>query len=386
MTEQQLQFRVGLLAVAAFALASVMAVKFGDLAAALEDRYPLVVHFDHAPGVFAGTPVAKNGIAIGVVRHVGFDDDRGGVRVTLAVQSRYRLRADAACRLSRSLLGDSTIEFVPGASPDPLPPGSRLNGEAPPDPMKLATELGGRLDRTLLAFNATAAEWRTVGENVNGFVGENRADLNRAVAEAAGVLQETAASMRALRQTADAATRLVADPAVQNDLKRTLAALPPLVEDTRGTIAAVRTAVTRADGALANVEGFTRPLSQRGASIANRLDATLANFEAVSGDLAVLSANLKREDGSLAQLAANPSLYRNLDASAENLNVLLANLGPILRDLRVFSDKIARHPELIGVRGALRGSDGEPGSLRAWKARRFTFTRTPSSRECSGTR
>ena len=190
-------------------------------------------------------------------------------------------------------------------------------------------------------------------------MGDNRADLDLAIARAATALEETANSMRSLRVTADSAARIVGDPAVQADLKRTLAALPPLVEDTRGTIAAVRTAVVRADGALANVEGFTRPLADRGASVANRLDATLANFEAISSDLAVLSANLKREDGSLAQLASNPSLYRNLDASAENLNLLLANLAPVLRDLRVFSDKIARHPELIGVRGALRGSDGQ---------------------------
>ena len=364
MYERQMQFRVGLLAVAGFGLACLMAVKFGDLAASFEDRYAVVVHFDHAPGVFEGTPVAKNGIAIGSVRHVGFDDERGGVAVTLALRSKYPLRADAEPQLSRSLLGDSTVEFVPGTSADLLPPGSRLEGAVPPDPMKLVAKLGGRLDSTLAAFDATAAEWRTVGENVNGLVGDNRPQLDAAIARATVVLEETARSMAALRGAADAAARLVDDPAVRDDLKRTLAGLPPLVEETRGTIAAVRTTVQRADGALANVEGFTRPLAAKGASVADRLDATLANFEAISDDLAVLSANLKREDGSLAQLASNPSLYRNLDASAENLNVLLANLGPVLRDLRVFSDKIARHPELIGVRGALRGSDGQKAVRR----------------------
>ena len=358
MTEQQLQFRVGLLALAAFGLASAMAVKFGDVVALLEDRYPLAVHFDSAPGVFEGTPVAKNGLVIGEVSAIGFDEDRGGIAVVLAVDPQYRLRADAVPHLTRSLLGDSTIEFTPGRAAGFLEPGAELEGVTPPDPMKLVQSLGGKLDKTLAQFAATAREWRTVGKNVNGLVGDNREDLDLAIRRAAAVLEETAGSMRALRATADSATRIVGDPHVQADLKRTLAALPPLVEDTRGTIAAVRTAVVRADGALANVEGFTRPLADRGASVANRLDATLANFEAVSADLAVLTANLKREDGSLAQLASNPSLYRNLDAGAENLNLLLANLAPVLRDLRVFSDKIARHPELIGVRGALRGSDG----------------------------
>ena len=361
MTEQQLQLRVGALAAVAFALAAVMAVKFGDLAAALEDRYPLVVHFDHAPGVFEGTPVAKNGIAIGRVEGVAFDEERGGVLVALSVESRHRLRANAAATLSRGLLGDSGIEFTPGtgATTARLEPGARLEGTAPPDPMKLVETLGGKLDRTLDGFQSTAAQWEAVGTNVNAVLGGNRAELDRSIAAASLALEETAASMRSLRTTADAAANIVGDPQLQTDLKRTMAALPPLVEDTRLTIAATRSAVRRADATLANVEGFTRPLADRGANVANRLDVTLANFERVSADLADLSSLLKTEDGSLARLAADPSLYRNLDASAENLNLLLANLGPVLRDLRVFSDKIARNPELIGVRGALRGSDGE---------------------------
>jgi phospholipid/cholesterol/gamma-HCH transport system substrate-binding protein len=48
----------------------------------------------------------------------------------------------------------------------------------------------------------------------------------------------------------------------------------------------------------------------------------------------------------------------NLDRSAQSAALLLHNLEPIIRDLRVFSDKVARHPELIGVSGVLRGSSG----------------------------
>jgi phospholipid/cholesterol/gamma-HCH transport system substrate-binding protein len=48
----------------------------------------------------------------------------------------------------------------------------------------------------------------------------------------------------------------------------------------------------------------------------------------------------------------------NLNRSAESASMLLRNLEPVIRDLRVFSDKVARHPELIGVSGALKGSSG----------------------------
>ena len=48
----------------------------------------------------------------------------------------------------------------------------------------------------------------------------------------------------------------------------------------------------------------------------------------------------------------------NLNLSASALTVLLNNLEPIARDVRVFSDKIARHPEILGVSGAMKGSSG----------------------------
>ena len=356
--QRRLQLHVGLLTLLACGLTFGLAVKFGDLAAALEDRYPLHVHFTHAPGVFRGTPVSKNGLTIGKVEAVRFDEARGGVLATLAIDRRYRLRADAVPHLSRSLLGDSGVEFVPGRSASYIEEDATLEGVTPPDPLKLVQSLGGKLDATLTEFRQTGAEWRRVGRNVNSLVGDNRRELDLAIARAAVTLEETANSMRSLRRTADSAQSVLGDPALQRDLKRTVAGLPPLVEQTKQTVAAVRVAVVRADAALANVEAVTRPLAGRGTALATKLDNTLTNVEAVSADLAVLSDALADEDGGLARFARDPSLYRNLDAAAENLNLLLANLGPVLRDLRVFSDKIARHPELIGVRGALRGSDG----------------------------
>ena len=37
---------------------------------------------------------------------------------------------------------------------------------------------------------------------------------------------------------------------------------------------------------------------------------------------------------------------------------LLPKLEPILKDVNVFTDKIARHPESLGIRGAISPSSG----------------------------
>ena len=42
---------------------------------------------------------------------------------------------------------------------------------------------------------------------------------------------------------------------------------------------------------------------------------------------------------------------------------------PIVRDMRIFSDKVARHPELIGVGGALKGSSGLKDDVQPAPAR-----------------
>jgi phosphoglycerate-specific signal transduction histidine kinase len=57
-------------------------------------------------------------------------------------------------------------------------------------------------------------------------------------------------------------------------------------------------------------------------------------------------------------LIEDDQLYIQLVQTLENVENLTARLQPIVQDVRIFSDKIARDPRQLGVRGALdaRGS------------------------------
>ena len=154
------------------------------------------------------------------------------------------------------------------------------------------------------------------------------------------------------------ANQVLGDPRQQQNLKRSLEALPRLVGETESTLRAVRTTVLTVNGNLENLQGVTDPLARRGGSIVGRLDKTLGNLETLTGDLSRFSRTVNTPEGSLNRLARDPTLYRNLNDSAASLSVLLKNIEPVVRDLRIFSDKVARHPELLGVRGALKGSAG----------------------------
>jgi phospholipid/cholesterol/gamma-HCH transport system substrate-binding protein len=67
---------------------------------------------------------------------------------------------------------------------------------------------------------------------------------------------------------------------------------------------------------------------------------------------------LNESQGTLGKLVRDPQVYNDLSQAANNVNRLTQDLRPIIDDVRVFTDKIARHPEQLGVRGAL---DRGPG-------------------------
>jgi len=351
MTQRQMEFRVGLLVVVAAGVAAALVFQFGEMRWLWQKHYTVGIHFDKAPGVEARTPVRKNGILIGSVKEVSFDEGRGGVNVLVEIREKYTLRKDGKPMLVRGLLGDATIEFSAGKSREIVRPGERLEGIAAEDPMELVGRMEIRMNETLDSFASTSNEWRQVGKNVNSLMDTNRGHLDRVIEEASESLHQFTLAMRSANQT-------LADPQNQENLRRTLAALPQMMDDTRQTIASIRMAVVKADASLTNLADVTAPLAKKSSSIVTKLDNSVGNLELLLAELNQFTSALNREEGSLKLLVSDPTLYHNLNGSAATLQSLMKNLEPTIRDLRVFADKIARRPERLGVGGALNGSSG----------------------------
>ncbi|MDB5391215.1 MAG: mce related protein [Planctomycetaceae bacterium] len=351
MSEGQLQFRVGMFVIIAMLTAMGLVLRFGEMKWMWEEYYTIAVHFDEAPGVHPQTGVRKNGVPIGHVRELFFDDKQGGVTALLNIQKRHTLRKDSKARLSVSLLGDATVEFTPGTSKEILSPASRIEGDPSPNPMEMISRMQVRVDETLASFASTSREWQKVAKNVNGVMETHRGNIGK-------VVEEAAESMHELTLTLKAANSIVGDPQTQEGLRDTLAAMPDMVRETQAAIKAIRGAIGKADQALGNIAQVTGPLAERSESISASLDKSLINVELLLTDLSKFSRLMTDENGSLKMLATDPELYRNLNRSAGSLSTLLANLQPVMEDIRVLSDKLARHPELLGVRGAIQGSTG----------------------------
>lgn len=358
MSERQMKFRVGLLAIAGVLVLGVLAFEFGALPSYLKPTYEVQVAFNEAPGLVAGVPVRQYGINIGKVAEVNFDFDMGGVIAVLALDPSHPLRSDALPQLSRSLLGDTSIEWSAGASNERLETGATVLGKSSPDPMKILTAMQETAERTMRSFEETSAEYGLLAKNVNGLIATERGNIQAIVQRAAVSLDELTLAMSAATTTLTTVNRIMDDPVAQANLKRTIAAMPVMLEDAQLTIRGVRTAIGGIEQTMQNLSTATEPLAKHAPALTNSLGRSLFQLEGALQDIGRLSAALAKEDGSISKLASDPALYENLNSSAQSLAILLRNLDPIVADVRVFSDKVARHPELLGVRGAIKGSSG----------------------------
>jgi phospholipid/cholesterol/gamma-HCH transport system substrate-binding protein len=116
--------------------------------------------------------------------------------------------------------------------------------------------------------------------------------------------------------------------------------------------------VDTADRNLRNLEGLTKPLGDRGAAMVAQIDVTIGRLDTTLQQAAMFTKALNESQGTLGKLVRDPKVYDDLAQAAATVNKLTKELRPIVDDVRVFTDKIARHPEQLGVRGAI---DRRPG-------------------------
>ena len=121
MNERVMQFRIGMFVIVAGLVLTMLIVWFGESPALLRDQVFLRARYADAPGVLEGVAVRKSGIRVGEVAAIQFDhrpNQPDGVLVTMAIEHRFSVREGSVPRLSRSLIGDVTIDLLPGTGKD----------------------------------------------------------------------------------------------------------------------------------------------------------------------------------------------------------------------------------------------------------------------------
>jgi phospholipid/cholesterol/gamma-HCH transport system substrate-binding protein len=348
-----MQFRVGVVVLATAIIAGILIVLFGDLPSLVQATYPLKMSFADARGVSNGTPVRKNGILVGRVADVELDE-KGGVSVVADIDSYVPIYKDEQPRIASTLLGDAEIQLVPGRVVPPrqrLAPEEVLVGAVSRDPFEAFATLEPKLGSALESLTQASESVTKLSANLDRLLLGEDDTFSKMVAKTEKALDAFSLAM-------DNINDVMGDANARANLKQTLNGLPEVMNDLRTTVRGIGTTVDTADRNLRNLEGLTRPLGERGEGMVAQVDKTIGRLDEVLQQATLFTRALNESEGTLGKLVRDPKVYDDLAQAAANVNNLTKELRPIVDDVRVFTDKIARHPEQLGVRGAL---DRRPG-------------------------
>ena len=125
----------------------------------------------------------------------------------------------------------------------------------------------------------------------------------------------------------------------------------------------IRKAVENANVAIENIAEITEPVSKNSEALVANAVRAMADIDTLAVDLKKITSRLNTSNGTVAQLIDNPQLYyqatkslNNIPMASANVQVLTQKLQPIVNDIRVFSDKIARSPgAVVDLKGAISG-------------------------------
>lgn len=364
MDERVIQFRVGVVVVAAASITIILVMLFGALPT-LRPRYTLHIRFPEAPGVAVDTPVRKSGVQIGRVSNVKLLDE-GGVVLSMRIDRRFPLRRNEVCRIGSDSLvtGDAVLEWVSAKgrvlSTEMLTDGEYLaNGEVTTDPFQVLVTVEDRMLTAFDSIQSAAGAIEVAGSEVavmvhglNTAVGNNEDQVRR-------IMQKTEQSLDSLGQTLDSFQEMFDDPKMRNDLKQSLAELPAIFKNaqltlnkTQETMDSFQEVAGSAQRNLANLERLTQPLGQEGPQLVRDAGNTLRNLDALLLQLTEFSRALNEEEGTIGKLVHDRELYDRLNRAIGNVEDVSRQLRPIASDVRIITDKVARDPSSL-LKGAL---------------------------------
>jgi phospholipid/cholesterol/gamma-HCH transport system substrate-binding protein len=396
MNEQALRFRLGVFVLMTLILLAVLVLLFGGFPTLFKQHHTFVVTFPNATGLSPGTPVRRSGVRVGEVQRVDLDEESGVVRVTLLVDARHIIRRDDRPTLVHGILGgDTSIDFVPRHPGDatadrtPVPPGSELPGATQADVAALMNQTSDtipevrrtneeirelarawrgmipELRRTNDEILVTSRNWGRLGERLDVLLQTNQEKLVKTLDNVNDTVVRMGDTFNAENQRNLAATLKNVRAGTEN-LESISRSTDELMKESRQTLKRVNDSLGRTDEVMGNLQRATKPLADRGDTVMRNLDESSDKLNRTLTDVRELLRVIAMKDGTFQRFVADPALYNNLNDAAFGLTRILPRLDRILHDLEVFSDKIARHPETLGIRGAVAPGSGLKEGPSSW--------------------
>ena len=246
------------------------------------------------------------------------------------------------------------LQFVPSGDTarkhTVLVDGDAVPGLTPPNPLQVMEKLEGGLTIAIRSVADTSDQVGRLAGKLSDLLGNNDEQFTR-------IVNKTELTLDKIRAAVESTNEVLSDPVVKANLKKAISELPEVLGEMKNTIGGLKNTLQLVDNNLKNVEGLTKPLGDRGTQIINNIETSTARLDAVLSEMGNFSKRLNDNEGSLGQLLNNPDIYQKLNSALTNVDDITRKLKPIVSDVRVISDKLARHPGML-IRDALKPNSG----------------------------
>jgi len=339
---------VGVTAILGVAGLLYLLVMFGSFAELTEKGYRVSVLLGNASGLAHGSQVRLNGIGIGDVRKVELLDpprDHAFVRVVCLIRQNVQIPRDAVVRVTQPLIGGSpTLVFdMTGLSPEQLTEALATDGSAEVLGQsynivsQFAGELQAGLDEPIRllhnvadSFQKLSGEWRQVGANVNKLVEQRKledVDQGLKLGNLATVMARMDQRLVELHQVLAGIDQWVNDEALRQNVQSAVSHAASAAKKFDDTMDTVDQTVSQAKTLMVDARGQVDQLVRRYIALADDAGATLRTMQQ--------TVELARSgEGTVGKLLNDPSLYNNLNDSAERLKVAVDELRLLLEKIQ----------------------------------------------------
>ncbi|MFN9342453.1 MAG: MlaD family protein [Planctomycetota bacterium] len=379
MEDRSLKIQIGLFVVAAVAVLVFLVFLNSE---GFRRQYTVYIKPQTAPGVTKDTPIRKNGILIGRVGSVKSEDDH--VVLMLRINADEAVYTNDVCSIGTdSFLGDSVVEIIPLKAEErgvPLSNGGALTTvnirRNPLEIVDVVMKLESKASDTMTAMQKASdqvaeagAGIRSLTEQVQDAIGSNDSDFKKLIENVQQTSKNAQLALDNFNKLFEGINEVVGTQEFKDQLRDAIRKVPEVfdelrttIADTRETINTFREVSSSAKKNLENLEPLSDAVREHGADIVKQVQSSLQNIDQLMAEAKRFSevlAKVNRGEGTLGKLVNDPELYNNVNAAAKNIKRMTVQLEPLIGDIRMFADSLARDPSSL-VKGAL--NKNPPGS------------------------
>ncbi len=409
MSNQTMKVQIGILVLGGFLLLGTLVIMFGSIPGLFKSVNQYQVSFNDAPGISAGAPVRRSGVRIGQVSHITLDDKNGQVIVVLTIERSYKIRKYEQPTLVTGLLGnDSSIDLIP-KDDDMIDPnreevalGTTIEGvraanvasllnrasDIVPSTQETLNEMSKSIQKlekiapkveealkeftttakkiqevvpevkkTLDEYSAVARQYNRIGERVDLLIQANQDKIVKIIDVAAEDLNKLGNILNDENQK-QVSSILKNVRKGTEDIDQLAKNTDEMMKELKSLVKKVNDQFSVVEEMINDISVLIKPFSNRSESLAKNLDEILEKSVFTISDIRELVRVIGQADGTIKRFLTDPSIYNNLDNAIGAVTRMTPKIERVLKDVEIFTDKIARHPESIGLGGVVRPGSG----------------------------